>query len=206
MTDGVVNIHGKEYKTVAKRIADFRNDADYEDYRVVTEVVSADDSRALVKATICDCEGNPVASGHGEEVRGSTNINKTSALENAETSAVGRALAFLHPSLAGTEIASADEVANAISQQKESEAVEKLRNHMDVVKVHFSSLSAMKEALALGDYDAAYEAYQEIPNDDRMALALAPTKGGVWEIEEYKQLRSDEFGAARKRFHGEEAA
>ena len=42
-------------------------------------------------------------------------INKTSALENAETSAVGRALAFL--GFAGTEIASADEVANAIKQQ-----------------------------------------------------------------------------------------
>ena len=202
MTDsGVVSIHGKEYKTVARRIADFREDERWADYRLETEILGTDEA-VLVKASIHNPEGKVVATGHGEEVRGSTNINKTSAVENAETSAVGRALAFLHADLAGTEIASADEVANAISQQKESEQVDRLRKHMDMVKVHYQSIAAIKEALSVENYDVAYEAYQEIPNEDRIPLALAPTKGGVWEISEYKQLKSDEFGAARKRYHG----
>jgi hypothetical protein len=199
--DGVVSIHGKAYKTVARRVADFREMDAYIGWSLSTEVLERGDT-VLIKASIFDENGVCISTGHGEEVRGSTNINKTSALENAETSAIGRALAFLSGDLAGTEIASADEVANAIAQQKESEQVDRLKAHMLKVKEHYQSIAAMKEALALGDYDAAYEAYLEIPNDDKQVLAVAPTKGGIWEIEEYKQLRSDEFGAARKRYHG----
>ena len=69
-----------------------------------------------MKATISDEQGRVRATGHAEEVRASSQINKTSALENAETSAIGRALAAL--GYAGTEFASADEVAQAITQQK----------------------------------------------------------------------------------------
>jgi hypothetical protein len=68
-----------------------------------------------MKATISDEKGRVIATGHAEEVRASSQINKTSALENAETSAIGRALAAL--GMAGTEFASADEVAQAIKQQ-----------------------------------------------------------------------------------------
>jgi hypothetical protein len=71
-----------------------------------------------MKAFIRDLmkEGRPVvAVGHAEENRQASTINKTSALENCETSAYGRALAAF--GFAGTEFASADEVAQAISQQ-----------------------------------------------------------------------------------------
>ena len=64
----------------------------------------------------------PIATGWAEEVRGSSNINKTSALENCETSAVGRALGFAAFGSAES-IASADEVAIAIERQK-TEAAE----------------------------------------------------------------------------------
>ena len=111
MSEGIVKIHGKEYRTVGKRIADFR--AIKPDHEISTEVLSTTDL-VLVKATIKDPDGKVIATGHAEELRGSTNINKTSALENAETSAVGRCLAFT--GMGGTEIASADEVVNAQSQ------------------------------------------------------------------------------------------
>ena len=45
MSDGIVKIHGKEYKTVAKRVADFRDK--YPNHRLVTELVSADDERVV---------------------------------------------------------------------------------------------------------------------------------------------------------------
>jgi len=108
-----VSIHNKEYFTVAERIDQFRKD--HPGDSIVTELIGYEGNNVIVKAVIKDSEGRVIATGHAEEVRGSTMINKTSALENAETSAVGRALAFF--GLAGTEIASADEVANAISQQ-----------------------------------------------------------------------------------------
>lgn len=111
---GKVLIHGREYETVASRIKKFR-DA-YRDYSVVTEIVARDDEVVVMKATISNEQGRVLATGHSEEVRASSTINKTSALENAETSAIGRALAAF--GLGGTEFASADEVANAISQQR----------------------------------------------------------------------------------------
>ena len=57
--------------------------------------------------------------GHAEEVVGSSQINKTSAVENCETSAVGRCLGFLNIGLVGS-IATADEVSNAIHQQDDT--------------------------------------------------------------------------------------
>ena len=61
--------------------------------------------------------GNVLATGHASEKDGSSFINKTSALENAETSAVGRALGILGIGI-DTSIASAEEVGNAVQNQK----------------------------------------------------------------------------------------
>src|SRR5687767_297417 len=112
---GIVNIHGKEYQTVAYRVGKFR-EAHGLNYCLTTEIVSRDTDCVVMKATITNPEGKVVATGHSEEYRTASQINRTSALENAETSAIGRALAAL--GLGGTEFATADEVANAISQQK----------------------------------------------------------------------------------------
>jgi len=112
---GIVNIHGKQYSTVAKRVQDFRGDLGTT-FSITTELISADDQVVIMKASISDTEGRVIATGHAEESRTSSQINRTSALENAETSAIGRALAAF--GLAGTEFASADEVANAIHQQQ----------------------------------------------------------------------------------------
>lgn len=117
-----VSIHGKEYKTVAERVYEFIQNTDGCGF-IHTELVCNSDDRVVVKAEVGTCSeaGHTVhATGYAEEVRGSTQINKTSALENCETSAVGRALAFA--GYAGTEIASADEVAQAVHQQRSSEA------------------------------------------------------------------------------------
>ena len=107
-----VNIHGKEYRTVAERIVLLPEKLEG-DCSVTTEIVSIDDDKVIMKSTIT--HGELIWTGHALEVFGSSMINKTSALENAETSSLGRALAFA--GLGGEEIASADEVANAIAQQ-----------------------------------------------------------------------------------------
>lgn len=111
---GIVNIHGKDYLTVARRVQTFKET--YPNFSLVTEIVSRDEEMVVMKATILDDAGRIRSTGHAEEKRNASQINRTSALENAETSAIGRALAAL--GLGGTEFASADEVANAINQQK----------------------------------------------------------------------------------------
>lgn len=115
---GVVNIRGKEYRTVALRVELLRDE--HPDWTVDTNVLEFAGDLILVRAEIRNEDGRIIAAGHAEEVRGRGSINQTSALENAETSAVGRALAFL--GYGGSEIASADEVQRAVSQQQEATA------------------------------------------------------------------------------------
>lgn len=115
-----VNIHGKEYLTVAERVDTFRSDYKPNteaSYGIVTELVSNDNEYVVMKASIVTETGFIVATGYAQEKYGDSNINKTSALENCETSAIGRALASF--GLAGTEFASADEVTRAIEQQNQ---------------------------------------------------------------------------------------
>ena len=81
----------------------------------MTEIVKIDDDQCVMKAIIISPENKVIATGHGCEFKASSQINKTSYVENCETSAIGRALAVL--GLAGTEFASANEVQNAIHQQ-----------------------------------------------------------------------------------------
>ena len=88
--EGFVNIHGKEYKTVAKRVQEFR--ASYPTWSIMTDVVKIDDEQVLIKAQIINPESKIIATGHGHELRVSSQINRTSYVENAETSAIGRAL------------------------------------------------------------------------------------------------------------------
>ncbi len=126
-TSGIIKIHGKEYATVAHRVQLFqdylrgalknrRRSEIAEQGSIRTSIVSDADGVIVMRAEIWMGE-YLVAVGHAEEVRGSSNINKTSALENCETSAVGRALGYC--GFGSTEsIASADEVKVAIARQK----------------------------------------------------------------------------------------
>jgi len=113
-----VKIHGKEYITVDERVEMFHEL--YPNGMIVTTLLKVEDSQILFKATATPDIDKPERfyTGHAEEVVGSSQINKTSAVENCETSAVGRCLGFLNIGLVGS-IATADEVNNAIHQQGE---------------------------------------------------------------------------------------
>jgi hypothetical protein len=181
---GIVRIHGKEYQTVGKRINDFR--ANYPEYEISTEVLSAAEL-ILVKATIKNSQGQVIATGHAEEERGSTNINRTSAVENAETSAVGRCLAFM--GLGGTQIASADEVVNAQNQLAVKDIYARMTSFTRAFAFNFSSVEAIKTYLSNDEIDLAKEAWNEIPHQDQMDLWLAVTKGGCFTTEERRLLK-----------------
>ena len=195
---GTVKIHGKEYKTVALRIQEFREK--HPDFTIQTELVEANDTLVVMKATI-SMGPQVIATGYAEEVRTASKINRTSALENAETSAVGRALAFF--GLGGSEIASADEVASAISQQNSqgsNEEMERLVAHNEAWRNNSGSIYFIKEYINMDEpkWENVAEAWAEIPNEDKQALWLAPSKGGVFTTAERAALKSDEFNAARK--------
>jgi hypothetical protein len=149
---GIVKIHGKEYQTVALRVQKFREA--HPDWELSTEIIEANEKFVIMQARIYNTDGKCIATGHAEEFRSASQINSTSALENAETSAIGRALAAA--GWGGTEFASANEVQNAIHQQsnpekfikqiEESSNVEELKSSF---KSAFAALQRSPEALAL---------------------------------------------------------
>lgn len=108
------DIKGKEYAEVNQRIKAFR--MLFPLGRITTEMVSNENGVCVFKC--CVYNGNELlGTGHAYEKEGSTFINKTSYIENCETSAVGRALGMCGIGI-DTSVASYEEVANAIENQK----------------------------------------------------------------------------------------
>jgi hypothetical protein len=122
---------GKKYMEIVDRIDAFRKFFQI-DMGITTELLHADDNCVRMKATIHLSSGDIVATGHAEEIRSGKGVNATSALENCETSAVGRALAML--GLHGGSIASADEVISAINMQ---DTIEKLDEYLAEILKRF---------------------------------------------------------------------
>ena len=83
----------EDYEPVASRLARFWEK--HPEGRVITKLLTFEGDRVIVQADIyVDREDDrPVATDFAEEIRGSNNVNKTSHIENAATSAIGRALA-----------------------------------------------------------------------------------------------------------------
>ena len=104
---GVKQKGGKLYTQVVHRMEAFRR-IHGTDFGVDTQILVNDGKLVVVKAIITDKDSKIIGAGMAEEIRGQGMVNTTSALENAETSAIGRALASL--GLAGGEYASANEL------------------------------------------------------------------------------------------------
>ena len=190
--NGIVKIHGKEYKTVALRVAEFR--AKHPDFTIATEIVEANDVLVVMKATI-SAAGMVIATGHAEEVRSASKINAQAAMEVAESSAVGRALAFFGMAGEELQIASADEVANAISQQNDGEFLQ----FMQTVRDNFDWVMYAKEAIANEDWQSLAAIWGDIDHETMATLFRAPTKGGIFTTEERAACKgNDAFNQARK--------
>ena len=188
-----VKIHNKDYFTVAERIAKFHEDNEESGIKlgIETQLITHDSEKVIMKALImagCGDNASIIATGYAEEFRNSSKINETSALENAETSAVGRALAFF--GLAGTEIASADEVAAAITQQREKELYSSFQKTTTANEANHGSLLAIREFLSEEKWSAAKEAWTEVSHDDQRAIWVATTKGGWFTTAERHQMKT----------------
>lgn len=126
-----IEFKGKGYAQVNERVKAFRmicpNGA------ITTEIVDLSDGVVTMKSTIIDEDGTILATGYAQEKESASYINKTSFIENCETSAVGRALGFAGFG-SDASIASAEEVANAIEQQ-------------DVIKAEESMVARIKKMI-----------------------------------------------------------
>jgi hypothetical protein len=125
-----ITYQGKEYVTVNTRLKYFRENLP--GWGLVTEIlfhsskeliyVTGEDKPRIKDAEICiiakifNPEGSLVATGMALEKENSSFVNKTSYVENCETSAWGRALANLGIGI-DKSVASADELVTALKNQ-----------------------------------------------------------------------------------------
>ncbi len=152
-----IDFKGKPYVTVNERLKFFREN--YKDHSLQTTVIKMEDGMVLIKAVIIRYEnGNPIilATGHAYEKEGSSFINKTSYIENCETSAWGRALANFGIGI-DAAVSSYDEVGNAVEQQNdEPEISDKTKKEMIESKAAIKS-RFKKLADKLGSNTLAYK-------------------------------------------------
>lgn len=138
-------IKGKEYAQVNQRIKVFR--MLFPEGCISTEILKLDSDMCVMKASVYDSNNKLLASGTAFEMKNDKTsfVNKTSYIENCETSAVGRALGMLGIGI-DTSVASFEEVSNAIEQQEQ----EKIANSIiDEVKVNALVERCNKEGVAL---------------------------------------------------------
>ena len=197
---GVVDIKGKDYKLIVQRVNEFRQA--HPEFGVETEVLHHDEIRVVAQVRIFDEQGRIRGSGVAEEFREASRINQTSAMENCETSAFGRALASMGYG-GDVAYASAEEVVNAMNTEATNDAVK----HNHAVRENLEEIYNIKVAMQNEDWDTAACYVMDFDDDTAGALWVATTKGGIWTTKERDELMPHgNVGKAVSRITKEKAA
>ena len=121
---GTTPIKGKDYAEVNQRVKAFR--MVYPTGLIETEILSNDGDVCVIKATAGyyaeDGHFVKLATGTAFEVKTASMVNRTSFIENCETSALGRCIGFCGFGI-DTSICSAEELNNALEQQNPQKSV-----------------------------------------------------------------------------------
>ena len=156
------NIRGKQYVEVNERIKFFRQEDEYKNWTISTEFTALDSEMCVCKAVIADTNQRVVATGHAHEERSGSHINKTSYVENCETSAIGRALAMMGIGI-DTSIASANEVNDAIAKQS-ADSSAPVENIMDKAVGYIKTSTDKRKA-----FDSVVAKYGEQLTENQVA-------------------------------------
>lgn len=116
------DIKGKDYAEVNQRIKAYR--MVWPEGTIATEMLFNDNGLCIIQARVYDDENHLLGVGHAYEKEASSFINKTSYIENCETSAVGRALGMCGFGI-DTSVCSADELQNAKLNQEAQKPINK---------------------------------------------------------------------------------
>lgn len=119
----------EDYETVEERLVKYWKD--HPDGQIHTEVLEQSASRFIVKASVyrTEADARPWTTGLAEETVQGRGVNATSALENCETSAIGRALANAGYATKGKR-ASREEMSKVAAKQVVQEVVQQTKAKM----------------------------------------------------------------------------
>ena len=162
------DIKGKQYVEVNTRVSAFREV--YPEGDIQTQILSLENGIVVIKADIYNEDGKHLSSGIAYEKESSSFINKTSYIENCETSAIGRALGMLGIGI-DTSIASAEEVTNAINQQDEIKTTDKISKiQEDALRGLITNLNVSNDRVILILSEYGYKKLSEIKLVDYMNI------------------------------------
>lgn len=161
------DIKGKDYVEVNERIKAFWRLCP--EGRIVTNILKIEDGVCVIQAAVFENKEDraPRATGIAYEKEGSTFINKTSYIENCETSAVGRALGNAGIGI-DTSVASAEEVQNAILQQDGEKTITKTQ--ADALFELAKNRGIEKDDMIVTLKDRGYNSFYDIKNKDYAIL------------------------------------
>lgn len=167
-------VSNKQYAEVNQRIKAFR--MVFPMGKIITDITFLENGIVTMKATISTDDDKILSTGYAQEKEGSTFINKTSYIENCETSAVGRALGMCGFGI-DTSIASLEEVQNAIENQSK--------------QPNSTPVKFKPNAAATAPKETTFIAPSETPTDDTSTCSacgkeIAPTIG-AYSIKRYKK-------------------
>ena len=189
--------HGKAYAEVGERVKAFKEK--YGDSGSIITTFIQNDEQKVVSMTQCIVNGVIHGTGHAEEIRGSTQVNKSSALENCETSSIGRAISFATGFMSdGSKIASADEIQNAIVQQSQVDA------HLKTMAVAVAYVStALKNAIANDDEEGIEECRSSVHGNQHLRREVFDTLNAEEEeyMVEYNARKAEAAKAKSKEKH-----
>ena len=185
LTENAINLKGKEYLQVVHRVNLFRENYGLA-YTIDTEILADDGKRVLMVAYIKDNDGRVIGKGHAEEIRNVGPVNRTSAVENCETSAIGRALANI--GLAGNEYASAFEIGNIDNKEKAKASQEEAEKasvnevaepHPDDIKMIETTAEILLKSLEGSTLDGLRENWasnKQVPDSLSLIHISEPTR------------------------------
>jgi len=177
-----LNLRGNDYTQVQQRLEAFRKHAGTS-YTLDSEILINDGKTILIRASILDKEGRVIATGLAEELRGSSNVNKTSAIENCETSAWGRALANL--GLHGGKMASVEEIKIAKNKEKQIDA------KAQEAKAEAAHDAAVREEQNSEPSSSPQQLKEVIENKIKLAAA-------TWQLKKITQEHGKDFNTIKQ--------
>ena len=168
LKDKAIDIKGKKYVLVSDRVIYFNETYPNGCIQTVRETVG---DKEIIKAVVCpDCDKpSRIFTWYSQATWGDGFINKTSALENAETSAVGRALAFMGIWVIDS-IASVDEITKAENTAKQK------KTYQSRFQKAMSNTDFMRNCLDENDFIEKVKAKYELDEFQESQLRSAYEK------------------------------
>lgn len=169
-----INIKGKEYVTVAERLKHFRQSPDYQGWGIEIDWLKITEDIAIAKALIKNQDGVIKSTGTAMENKDDklSMVNKTSHIENCETSAIGRALGNLGIGLDGGDVATYEEVVRA----KKKQVIDSINNMIDDENIKEYEEKYKLNELALMPLEELEEIEKKLLVNEKTKLCKAITK------------------------------